>query len=323
MPNSILVTGSTGFVGRLLCNRLLSQGVSVRGTILTPDPPASFAAGLSPVVIKPLESGTQWHHALAGINTVIHLAARVHLMDDPSADPIVEFRRVNVDGTARLASEAVKSGVRRFVFVSTIKVNGEESSHPYTPDSIPRPVDAYGLSKWEAEQQLWQIAEKTGMEVVIIRPTLVYGPGVKANFLNLMKALQREIPLPLASLTNKRSLIYVDNLVDALVTCATHPAAAGKTYLVSDGEDVSTPELIRRTASALDVPSRLFHVPPSLMRIAGKLIGKSILVDRLIGSLTVDISKIRVELGWQPPFTMQEGLKVTADWYRSTYGKTV
>jgi nucleoside-diphosphate-sugar epimerase len=179
------------------------------------------------------------------------------------------------------------------------------------------PSDPYGISKWEAEQALRKIEAETGLEVVIVRPTLVYGPGVKANFLNMMKIITKGIPLPFASVTNKRSLIYVGNLVDALATCAIHPAAAGNTYLVSDGEDVSTPELIRRTAAALGVPARLFPVPISLMRLAGAVTGKNAAVKRLLGSLTIDISKIRRELDWQPPFTMDEGLRETAEWFKS------
>jgi nucleoside-diphosphate-sugar epimerase len=261
---------------------------------------------------------TGWNHALAGVDTIIHLAARVHIMDDPEADPLIEFRRVNVEGTAQLAREAAKAGVKRLVFISSIKVNGEETSTPYTSDSPPHPSDPYGISKWEAEQALRKIEAESGLEVVVVRPTLVYGPGVKANFLKMMKIISSGIPLPLASIKNKRSLIHVGNLVDALVTCASHPAAAGHTYLVSDGEDASTPELIRRTAKALGVPAWLLPFPVSLMRLAGKLTGRRGAVNRLTGSLTVDSSKIRRELGWVPPFTMEEGLLETAAWFMST-----
>ena len=314
----VLVTGATGFVGRFLCSRLLSEGLTVRGTILASESPSSLVPGVDPVTIEPLGPNTPWSHAVAGIDTVIHLAARVHIMDDQAADPLTEFRSANTEGTGRLAREAARAGVKRLVFISTIKVNGEESSVPYTEDTGAQPTDPYGISKWEAEKSLRYIEDETGLEVVVVRPTLVYGPGVKANFLNMTKVVQRGLPLPLASVSNKRSLIYVGNLVDALATCATHPAAAGQTFLVSDGEDVSTPELIRRTASALNVPARLFPVPPALMRLAGAVTGKSAAVNRLLGSLTVDSSKIRRELGWQPPFTMEEGLRETAAWFRST-----
>lgn len=317
----VLVTGATGFVGRFLCERLLSENFAVRGTLLESESTSSLVNGVEPVIVKPLGADTTWSHAVEGINTIIHLAARVHIMNDPSADPMVEFRKANVDGTARLASEAAKAGVKRLVFVSSIKVNGEESATPYTSHSTPNPSDPYGASKWEAEQILRKIENETGLEVVIIRPTLVYGPGVKANFLNMIKTINRGIPLPLASIRNKRSLIFIGNLVDALSTCTVHPDAAGKTYLVSDGEDVSTPELIRQTASALGVPVRIFALPVSFMKLAGKLTGRSGAVKRLTGSLTVDISRIGQELGWKPPFTMEEGLRLTAGWFKTTRSK--
>lgn len=316
LEKRILVTGATGFVGHFLCNRLLEEDINVRGTLLASERPSDLVDRVEPVTVEPLGADTQWCHAFEGVNTIIHLAARVHIMDDPSTDPLTEFRKVNVEGTARLAREAANAGVRRLVFISSIKVNGEESAAPYTPDSLPAPSDPYGISKWEAEQALRKIEAETGLEVVVIRPTLVYGPGVKANFLNMMKIINRGIPLPLASVTNKRSLIYVGNLVDALATCAVHSEAAGETYLVNDGEDVSTPELIRRTAKALGVSARLFPVPIAFMRLAGKMINKSGAVNRLTGSLAVDSSKIRQELGWAPPFTMDEGLRETVGWFR-------
>lgn len=312
----VLVTGATGFVGHFLCARLLAEGHMVRGTLLPAEKPEALFGAVEPVVVQPLSSDTNWQNALGGVETIIHLAARVHIMDDPSADPLAEFKRVNVEGTLKLARDAVQAGVKRFVFVSSVKVNGEESSKPYTSGSSVNPTDPYGISKWEAEVGLRQIEAETGLEVVIVRPALVYGPGVKANFLNMMKVMQRGFPLPFASITNRRSLIYVGNLVDALATCVTHPSAAGQTYLISDGEDVSTPELIRRTASALDVPARLFPFPVPLMKLAGTLTGKSAAVNRLTGSLAIDSSRIRQELGWKPPFTMEEGLMETACWFK-------
>jgi nucleoside-diphosphate-sugar epimerase len=312
---NILVTGATGFVGQFLCRCLLSEGLGVRGTLLLSEHPSFLIEGVEPVTVEPLGANTQWSHAVAGIDAIIHLSARVHIMNDPSADPLAEFRRVNVEGSAQLAREAAKAGVKRLVFISSIKVNGEESVTPYTSDSIPNPSDPYGISKWEAEQSLRKIETETGLEVVVVRPTLVYGAGVKANFLKMMNAVSNGIPLPLASIVNKRSLIYVGNLVDVLATCAKHPIAAGKTYLVSDGEDLSTPELIQKAARALDVPARLFPFPTAIMHLVGKLTGKIGAVNRLTGSLTVDSSQIRRELGWQPPFTMEEGLNETANWY--------
>ena len=315
--HKVLVTGSTGFVGKLLCRRLLADNHFVRGSIWVEDSSINLPDRVETVLINSIGPDTDWSEALTGIDTVIHLAARVHIMNDPSSNPLVEFQRVNTEGTKRLAIEAAKAGVRRLVFVSSIKVNGEEASKPYTAESTPNPSDPYGISKLEAEQSLRQIEAETGMEVVVVRPTLVYGPGVKANFFNMMRVVQRSIPLPLASITNNRSLIYIGNLVDALTTCATHPSAAGKTYLLSDGEDVSTPELIRRVAHALDVHTRLVPVPQIVLQLAGAMLGKVGVVKRLVGSLTVDSSNIRRELSWEPPFTLEEGLNETAKWFKS------
>ncbi len=312
----VLITGATGFVGRFLCAHLLEDGFSVRATVRSSGTAASLVAGVEPTSIESIGPETEWRHAVNDIDTVIHLAARVHIMNDPSSDPLADFRRVNMQGTENLARQAAQAGVKRLVFVSSIKVNGEENATPYTPNSPPSPSDPYGISKWEAEQALRKIGQETGMEVVVVRPTLVYGPGVKANFFAMMNIVAKGIPLPLASINNRRSLISVGNLVDALATCAVHPQAAGKTYLVSDGEDISTPDLIRRTARALGVPARLFPVPASVMRFAGAVTGKRAAVDRLLGSLTVDSSRIRSELGWKPPFSMEEGLRETAEWYK-------
>jgi len=311
----LLVTGATGFVGASLCRRLLAGGFAVSGTLLPSESPAALVAGVQPVRVEPLGSETVWDEALAGVDTVIHLAARVHVMNERCSDPLEEFRKVNVAGTLKLARDAAEAGVRRLVFVSSIKVNGEETSAPYTGDSLPHPTDPYGISKFEAEQGVRSIAGQTGLEVVIVRPTLVYGPGVRANFLSMLQVVQRGIPLPLASIRNKRSLTYLGNLVDALAACAVHPAAAGRTYLLSDGEDLSTPELLRRCAAALGVPARLLPFPVSLMLLAGKLTGRGALLSRLTGSLAVDSSGIREELGWTPPFTLEQGLATTAAWY--------
>jgi nucleoside-diphosphate-sugar epimerase len=259
---------------------------------------------------------TNWADALTGIEAVVHLAARVHVLKESARNPLAEFRLVNVAGTERLARMAASAGVRRLVYVSSIKVNGEHTHEfPFTEADTPGPQDAYGLSKWEAELALLKIAAETGLEVVIVRPPLVYGPGAGGNFLRMMDWVNRGFPLPLGSIHNSRSLIYLGNLVDALVTCVVDPRAAGNLFLVSDGEDVSTPDLIRRLAQAIERRPLLIHFPPALLRLAGLLTGKSAEVERLLGSLRVDSSKIRRELRWTPPFSMMQGLRATATWY--------
>ena len=312
----ILVTGANGFVGQALCERMVADGRQVIGTVRSAKEAVKLPEGVSTFLIRSIGRDTDWSDALAEVDTVVHLAARVHVMNDSSSDPLSAFRQINVAGTERLARMAVKKGVKRLIYISSVKVNGEGCEKPFTEHNIPAPMDPYGISKWEAEQVLHKVAKDTGLEVVILRPPLIYGPGVKANFFSLLKLLDRAIPLPLSSINNLRSLIYVGNLVDAIIACITHPMAAGKTYLVSDGEDVSTPELIRRVAAALGQPARLLPFPPSLMRFSGKLVGKSDAVERLVSSLMVDSSKIRRELGWKPPYTMEQGLRETTAWYR-------
>jgi nucleoside-diphosphate-sugar epimerase len=305
---SLLVTGGNGFVGRALCSTLAQLGHNVTAAVRRSE---SVAAGqIRHVAVGEINEQTVWSTALAGVNIVIHLAARVHVMHDTAVDPLAEFRKVNVVGTEHLARSAAASGVKRLVYVSSIKVNGEETSgcRIYSERDIPAPKDPYGISKWEAEQALHRIAKETGLEVVIVRPPLVYGAEVKGNFAEMLRVVSRGIPLPLASARNQRDLVYVGNLVDALITCATHPAAAGQTYLVSDGESVSTSELLRYLAEATGVPSRVFPFPPALLKVAGNLAGKSMQVERLLGSLRVNSSKIRSELNWNPPYTLQQGL---------------
>lgn len=313
----VLVTGANGFVGKALCKSMESNGWHVRGTVRSAEQAAKLPAGVEVVQIESIGEETDWSDALAGVDTVVHLAARVHVMNDTATDPLSAFRQVNVAGTERLARMAATNSVKRFVYISSVKVNGEGALTPYTEHAASAPQDPYGVSKWEAEQILHKIAAETGLEIGILRPPLVYGPGVKANFLRLFKIVDRGIPLPLDSINNHRSLIYLGNLVDAIVACINHPKASGRTYLVSDDEDVSTPELIRSVAAALDRPARLFPFPPTLMRFAGKLFGKSDAVERLISSLTIDSSKIRQELGWKPPYTLEQGLRETVKWYKS------
>lgn len=311
---TVLITGANGFVGRALCQRMLAEGWLARGTVRSVEQAASLPAGAEAVMIRSIGPATDWTAALAGIDTIVHLAARVHVMRDTATDPLAEFRLVNVAGTEHLARVAASAGVKRFVYLSSVKVNGEGALAPYTELDAPAPMDPYGVSKWEAEQVLQKIAKETGLEVVILRPPLVYGPGVKANFLRLFEVVAHGIPLPLASVNNRRSLIYLKNLVDAIVTCGVSQAA-GQTYLVSDGVDVSTPDLIRQVAASLEKPPRLFPFPPFLITLAGELTGKSAGVDRLIGSFTVDCSKIRRELAWVPPYTLIGGLVETAQWF--------
>jgi nucleoside-diphosphate-sugar epimerase len=253
------------------------------------------------------------------VDQVVHLAARVHIMNEKCSGQLAEFRRVNVEGTLNLARQAAAAGVRRFVYLSSIKVNGEftQEGRPFTADDAPAPEGHYGVSKYEAEQALRQIAADTGMEVVIIRPPLVYGPGVKANFESMMHWLARGVPLPLAAVTqNRRSLVALDNLVDLIMTCLSHPAAANQTFLVSDGEDLSTAGLLRRMGAALGHPARLFYVPPSMLKLGSQVANKPGIYQRLCGSLQLDITKTRRLLGWTPPVSVDEGLRRAAEGFR-------
>jgi len=310
----ILVTGATGFVGKAVLARAASDSTcQVRGAVRhhAPDIPAD----IEPVRVGDLAPDTDWSRAVNGVDATVHTAARVHVMRESVADPLAEFRRVNVEGTLNLACQAAVTGVRRFIFISSIKVNGEGTlaGQSYTADDAPAPVDPYGISKREAEDGLRQLAVETGMEVVIIRPPLVYGPGVKANFCNMMRWLCRGIPLPLGAIHNRRSLVALDNLVDFICVCLNHPAAANQTFLVSDGEDMSTTDLLRRMAHALRVPARLVPVPQDLLEWGAKMLGMDDLSQRLCASLQVDISKARTLLGWQPPVTVEMALRRTAE----------
>jgi len=286
---SLLITGGSGFVGRALVKSLGDQQMHL--------------ATRSDLV--------RWGNVFMGTTIIVHLAARVHVMHDTKVDPLAAFRAVNVDGTLNLARQAAANGVRRFIFVSSVKVNGEitQLGQAFAETDAPNPQDAYGLSKHEAEQGLRQIATETGMEVVIIRPPLVYGPGVKANFAALMHAVKRGWPLPLGAVHNLRSLVALDNLVDFIVTCLTHPNAANQTFLVSDGQDLSTTELVRGLARAAGVSERLLPVPVWILQAGAMFLGKRDAVQRLCGNLQVDISKARSLLGWVPPVSVDEGLR--------------
>jgi nucleoside-diphosphate-sugar epimerase len=255
---------------------------------------------------------------LAGIDCVIHLAARTHVMAESAADPLAAYRALNVAATARIAEAAAQAGVRRFVFLSSIKVNGEAThGRPFTADDAPHPQDAYGITKREAEDALREIAHRTGLEVVVLRPPLIYGPGVKGNLLALTRAIDRGVPLPIASIENRRSLVGLDNLVSAIVLAATHPAAAGRTFLVSDGEDLSTPQLVRIIAAGLGRPARLLPCPIALLRLAGRVTGRGAAIDRLTGSLEVDAAALTQALGWRPAVPPALGLARMAGWYHA------
>lgn len=313
------MTGANGFVGSVLCAEAVSRGFSVRAAVRTE---SILPAEVEVIPIANVDASVNWHAALQKCDAVVHLAARVHVMHELSQNPLAEFRKVNVDGTRHLAESAARAGVKRFVYVSSIGVNGTHSSLPFTELNNPNPQNAYALSKWEAEQALHDVFKRTGLEVVIVRPPLVYGINAPGNFAQMLRVLQSGFPLPLASVHNQRDFIYVENLVDALITCATHPDAAGQTYLVSDGESVATPTLIRNLAKALGKRCHVFPFPVFIMRFLAGLLGKSSAVDKLTQSLQINSGKIRKELGWKPPYTMEQGLKATADWYLKTRNKT-
>ncbi len=307
----ILVTGATGFVGGAVVKRLLADDESQRVVVAVRRNGRQWPEQVLPHMTGDLEPSTDWSVPLEGVASVVHCAARVHVMNDTEIDPLMAFRKANVEGTLNLARQAAAVGVKRFLFISSVKVNGEAtlSGQSFTADDIPAPLDPYGISKMEAEQGLRLLAEDSGMEVVIIRPPLVYGPGVKANFAALMRVVQRGWPLPLGSVHNQRSLVALDNLVDFIVTCIPHPQAANQTFLVSDGQDLSTTELVRGMARAAGVPARLLSVPVWALQAGAKLLGKGDAAQRLCGNLQVDISKARDLLGWVPPISVEEGLR--------------
>jgi len=313
MTQRVLVTGGQGFIGRAIVGQLVELGRFEVLALTRQAPAASSVAGAMYLLGGDLASQTEWQLALTNVHAIVHLAARVHVMQEAEADPLAVFRAVNVEGTLNLGRQAAAAGVKRFVFISSIKVNGEATlpGRPFKPDDIPAPQDPYDVSKMEAEHGLRQLSVDTGMEVVIIRPPLVYGPGVKANFAALMRVVRRGWPLPLGMVHNQRSLVALDNLVDFIVTCITHPQAANQTFLVSDGQDLSTTELVRGMAQAAGVPARLVPVPVWVLQTGASLLGKGDVVQRLCGNLQVDISKARSLLGWVPPASVEEGLRRT------------
>ncbi|RUM08252.1 UDP-glucose 4-epimerase family protein [Rhizobium chutanense] len=303
-----LITGAAGFVGRPLVERLHKESISEL-SVTTRSAASAFPGDIRHFPIEMTEA-TDWTPALQGVDVIVHLAARVHIMNDRAADPLAEFRRTNTAATLNLAEQAARAGVKRFVFISTIKVNGEENDRPFRHDDTPRPIDPYGISKLECEIGLRDIAARTGMETVVIRPPLVYGPGARGNFALLVSLVRKRLPLPFASLKNRRTLVAVQNLVDLIVTCMAHPAAASETFLAGDGEDLSTPGLIEGIAAGLSVKPVLLPFPPILLHMAAKAAGKDAVYQRLCGSLQVDISHACDLLGWSPIVTPREGLKL-------------
>ena len=316
--SKVLVTGATGFVGREVCRHLIQKGHTVLGT--TRDQKLSFGPENIPLYHLPeFNSGMDWLPAVSGVDAVVHLAARVHQVIDQSEDPLSEYRRVNLDGTKTLAIAAAKAGVKRLVFLSSIKVNGElTQGGPFSEDDHPAPVDAYGVSKWAAEKALIKVASAQGMAAVILRSPLVYGPHVGGNFAVLARAVIKKRPMPLCAIANRRSLVYVGNLASAIFSCLDHPDAPGETFLVSDGEDVSTGELVSRMAKATSIRNWLFYCPVWLLRVAGTLAGRQQMIDRITGSLEVNSDKIRHVLSWSPPYSLDEGLQATMNFFNKT-----
>lgn len=299
----ILVSGANGFLGSALLTQLKGEGAPVRAVV-------RIATNSNQIAIGDINSSTNWQRALENIDTVIHTAAHVHVIKPDDDNSLSVFRETNREGTLNFARQAAKANVKRFIFISSIKVNGEFTlpGKAFAADDEPAPKDPYGISKWEAETKLQQLAAASDLEVVIIRPPLIYGPGVKGNFLRLIRWANSGVPLPLGAVNNKRSLVALDNLVDLIITCIEHPAAANQTFLAGDGEDLSTTELLQRIGNAMDKRVRLIPVPVGLLFLAASILGKRDMAQRLCGSLQVDISKACSLLGWKPSVPVDEGL---------------
>jgi nucleoside-diphosphate-sugar epimerase len=311
----VLVTGATGFIGQALCENLAGAGYLVRAALRTDRALSSCIA--EKTVIGDITGTTRWQAALENVDLVIHAAARTHVLYDSPANSRL-YMETNADGTQALAADSARHGIRRFVFLSSVKVNGEgNAERPYTADDKPQPQDAYGSSKWLAEQRLWEIVARTPLQAAVVRAPLVYGAGVRANFLRLLRWIDRERMLPLGAVRNRRSLVSIWTLCDLLSRLLAHPAGVNRTWMVSDGEDLSTPELVRRIAHLMDRRARLLSVPPLMLRMAGGLTGKGAEVRRLCASLTVDIAATRERLGWTPPLSMEQSLARTIGWYQS------
>jgi nucleoside-diphosphate-sugar epimerase len=312
----ILITGATGFVGKALFENLKSKKKYLVHLSTRTNQEKLFEGGKT-FNIGEIDSNTNWKDALSGVDCIVHCAARAHMTENKQTDSLNAYRTINVDGTRNLAKQAVEINIKRFIFLSSIKVNGEETiaSKSFKHNDISQPEDAYGISKCEAEQALLEISKQTGLEVVIIRPPLVYGERVKGNFLRLLDLVYKQIPLPFAKINNLRSFIGLDNLVDLIICCIDHPKAEGKIFLASDGEDLSTLDLIRKLSKFMNKSPRLFQVPQSIIQLIGRLVGKSSEVKRLFGSLRIDNSYAREILGWSPALSLDESLEKTVRWY--------
>jgi UDP-glucose 4-epimerase len=313
----ILVTGANGFVGKVVCAELAVRGFEVVAAVRAA--PAGAATHANPalltVSVGNIDGKTDWTEALSGCCAVIHLAARAHILNDTVADPLAAFRETNVEGSLQLARSAARAGVQRFVFVSSVGVNGNQNSRPFSETDSPVPAEPYAVSKLEAELALREEAARSGMELVIVRPPLVYGPECPGNFLRLLKLLSTAVPLPFGALHNRRSFVGVWNLADFLATCAIHENAAGNVFLVSDMADVTLPELLQGLAHGMGEKASLFSVSPALLRALARVLGKAGLFDKLCGNLTVNAAHARTTLGWTPPVALAEGLRRTGNWY--------
>ncbi len=316
--DKILVTGADGFVGNKLCQTLAAKGAHLRSAVrcLSGKSVTYHLDNNDIVDIKGIGPDTDWTSALDGVDTVVHLAARVHMVKEPAKEPLAAYRLVNTFGTERLAEMAVEAGVRRFIYISTIKVNGEgASASPLNEKSEVAPKLPYAISKLEAEVILQKISRKSGMELVIIRPPLVYGPEVGGNFLRMLNYVYKEVPLPFAGIINRRSMIGIDNLVDFIYICITNRHASGELFTVSDNEAVSTPELLRMLAAGLNKRAMLFYFPKNLLKLGACLSARSKDIERLISSLVIDSSKAGEKLGWKPPVSLNEGIVSVTKWY--------
>lgn len=320
---AVLITGASGFVGSRLIESMDAPNRLTQLRVATRKFSGVRIPNVEEVYISEISGDVDWLGALSNIDVVIHLAARVHVMEDVSEDPLAEYRIVNVEGTLNLARQAAAAGVRRFIFLSSIKVNGEATAPGefFTEDSSPKPMDPYGISKYEAEEGLKAICEQTGMEYVIIRPPLIYGPGVKANYQRLIQAVKKGFPLPFGCINNKRSMLALDNLIDFIVLSSEDPRAANQTFLLSDGQDLSSKELVIKIALALGQTPRVLPVPAALLKLLGFMLGKSAAIDRLLGSLQIDSSKAKLLLGWRPPISVDEGVARTINHTNSKKAK--